>query len=579
METHLNPKLPTWDGDWSQWTTYKLQVELEADGTSNKDLSKLGPKLVRNLTSKAWDSCIEVDREKLRSENGVTYLLQHLESKRGRLKVDMIGDALSAYFRKGEVTRREGESWADFEIRHGHYIREIAKALKEMSAGEVPSEVFGWFVLNHYAGLEPSDVATVKSVAQTYKLEDINATMRKLWSGDSLAQKDQEKKRAKNASRAMMNEPNPCEEETVFLGQDDPSLDFDESSEKDWTVLFEEACDALVDQPNDPEVLANFKEVRRMKYTEARKALDKSRTSRGFYPNKRFSNDTGRPRNSGFQKEQCVRCGKMGHRAQDCRQRGGMSSSSTSQGREPPAKIGFVGWNALEPENDQSESPLLLEEDLDHHFGDTTASVANPTYVVTSQTDEPSVLSVDEPSFVGASLQDQARNKAIIDCGASESIVGSFMLQDFRDELIDLGFDANVEMSIDRGVQKSFLFGNDQSSNALGMAKFTAGICGQEQVIEAHVVDGGTPMLLSSKWLYDQEAVINFKTGRALFPKISSQQVQLERSSTFHLMLPLNAFGGQTEIVEGLFVKPDVPDPQIEQLSDNKPFTTEGKSE
>ena len=104
----------------------------------------------------------------------------------------------------------------------------------------------------------------------------------------------------------------------------------------------------------------------------------------------------------------------------------------------------------MEPENDQSESPLLLEEYLDHHFGDTTASVANPTYVVTSQTDEPSVLSVDEPSFVGASLQDQARNKAIIDCGASESIVGSFMLQDFRDELIDLGFDANVEMSIDR---------------------------------------------------------------------------------------------------------------------------------
>ena len=95
-------------------------------------------------------------------------------------------------------------------------IREIAKALKEMSAGEVLSEVFGRFVLNHYAGLEPSDVATVKSVAQTHKLEDINATMRKLWSGDSLAQKDQEKKRAKNVSRVMMNELTPCEEETVY---------------------------------------------------------------------------------------------------------------------------------------------------------------------------------------------------------------------------------------------------------------------------------------------------------------------------------------------------------------------------
>ena len=145
--------------------------------------------------------------------------------------------------------------------------------------------------------------------------------------------------------------------------------------------------------------------------------------------------------------------------------------------------------------------------------------------------------------------------------------------------MIDLGFDANAEMSIDRGVQKSFLFGNDQSSNALGMAKFTAGTCGQEQTIEAHVVDGGTPMLLSSKWLYDPEAIINFKTGRALFPKISPQQVQLERSYTFHLMLPLNAFGGCTELVEGLFVKSDVPDPLIDLLSDNKPSTTEGKSE
>lgn len=271
----------------------------------------------------------------------------------------------------------------------------------------------------------------------------------------------------------------------------------------------------LFDQPNDPKVLANFKEVRRMKYTEARNALDK------------------KPYFQRLLSEQKV-----------FKRHWSASELTISK---PPAKIGFVGWNALEPENEQEESPRFWKKILIT----TTAFQANPTYVVTSQTVEPSVLSVHEPSFVGASLQDQAR---IIDCGASESIVGSFILQDFRDELIDLGFDANAEMSIDRGVQKSFLFGNDRSSNALGMAKFTAGLCDQEQVIEAHVVDGGTPMLLSSKWLHDQEAVINFKTGLALFPKISSQQVQLERSSTFHLMLPLNAFGGRTEIVAGLFL-------------------------
>ena len=77
----------------------------------------------------------------------------------------------------------------------------------------------------------------------------------------------------------------------------------------------------------------------------------------------------------------------------------------------------------------------LLEEDLDYHFGDATTPFNLSAYVVTSQTEEPSVLSVDEPSFVGASLQDQARNTAIIDCGASESIVGSFMLQDSRTQI------------------------------------------------------------------------------------------------------------------------------------------------
>ena len=91
---------------------------------------------------------------------------------------------------------------------------------------------------------------------------------------------------------------------------------------------------------------------------------------------------------------------------------------------------------------------------------------------------------------------------------------------------------------------------------------------GKEQQVEAHVVPGNTPLLLSSRWLYDQEAVINFKTGKALFPKLSSEVIQLERSPNYHLLMPLLAFGGNSELLKGLFVKTDSSDVPLLELSE-----------
>ena len=49
-------------------------------------------------------------------------------------------------------------------------------------------------------------------------------------------------------------------------------------------------------------------------------------------------------------------------------------------------------------------------------------------------------------------------------------------------------------------------------------------------------------MLLSGRWLYEQEAIIDFKKGQALLPRISSDLIQLERTATHHLKLPVTAF-------------------------------------
>ena len=124
-----NPKLPTWNGDWKSFSDYKLAVEFEADGCKPEDLPYLAPRLVRNLTHRAWEACAEVDREQLRKKEGYSYLLKFLQSKRGKQEVDLFGDALGKYFQSPEAHRKEGEALADYELRHSSLVRDMKKAM------------------------------------------------------------------------------------------------------------------------------------------------------------------------------------------------------------------------------------------------------------------------------------------------------------------------------------------------------------------------------------------------------------------------------------------------------------------
>ena len=169
-----------------------------------------------------------------------------------------------------------------------------------------------------------------------------------------------------------------------------------------------------------------------------------------------------------------------------------------------------------------------------------------------------------------AVLCQQGEQKVILDSGASESIVGAITLQGIYDHFSHLGFDPDEEVKVDRNVNKSFIFGNNQTSSALGLAKMSAGICGTERQLDVHVVEGATPLLLSGKWLYDAGAVINFKTGRAIFTEISPREIQLERAPSFHLMMPVTAFQSNQDILANLFVD-DEADPGVAQLKDSSP--------
>ena len=102
----INPKLPSWDGSWKTFTDYRFAAQLELDVCKEEEKKLLAPRLVRNLTGRAWEACLEINREELKKTTGVNYLLDYLKDKRGKQEVDLLGDALQQYFQTQDSNER-----------------------------------------------------------------------------------------------------------------------------------------------------------------------------------------------------------------------------------------------------------------------------------------------------------------------------------------------------------------------------------------------------------------------------------------------------------------------------------------
>ena len=109
---------------------------------------------------------------------------------------------------------------------------------------------------------------------------------------------------------------------------------------------------------------------------------------------------------------------------------------------------------------------------------------------------------------------------AVVDSGASDNVIGVDTLQYLANLYEEMGFNISDEFEINRTMHKTFIYGGDHSSQAIGLAHLTVGILGTEIVLDVHIVDGGTPLLLSAKFLYDAKAKIDFRTGEASFGNI-----------------------------------------------------------
>lgn len=128
---------------------------------------------------------------------------------------------------------------------------------------------------------------------------------------------------------------------------------------------------------------------------------------------------------------------------------------------------------------------------------------------------------------------------------------------------------------MDRRIHKKFIYGSDHSSSSLGLVQFQAGILGKEIKISA--LEGNTPLLLSSQFLFEYKVAVNFRSGTAVFKEISNDPVQLERAAGGHLILPVIAFAGNHAVLEKLRIdgQDDVTTEVSEKIAFVEPVTSE----
>ena len=189
-------------------------------------------------------------------------------------------------------------------------------------------------------------MATLKSQTSSYKLDDVQVALRRMWGGDSLS-KDQERRRV-NKTFLASTEDEIHEDSDAGIwwnGDDEGGDEADDDEPTENEVWFEEALIAYQEDPNDETVLANFQEAKKAFYKDARRALDRNRVNRSFYNDKGKGKGKDKTDGKGHEfKGRCMRCGKMGHKVQFCPQ-----SGKGYKGNGKSAGVGFVDTTWAEP--------------------------------------------------------------------------------------------------------------------------------------------------------------------------------------------------------------------------------------
>ena len=314
-------------------------------------------------------------------------------------------------------------------------------------------------------------MANVQGRAESYKLDHVIAALQKMWSGGGLAAKDQESKmKKKNVASLALHADEPYHDDgEVFQCAEEEEEEMLTLELSGAATMYQEALACFLNDPEDKDVLATFE--------EARKALDQAKTARGFYPT---SNPNAPRYNSGMGKGMGLQVAAILMRTRIACDVAKEVILHAIAHRNPRNEKGMARAKCLLRRMLREEKPILASLGI---------SIAEPGSIWQS--------TGTTPFHVGF---------AVVESGASDNVIGVDTLQDLANLYEEMGFNISDEFEINRTMHKTFIYGGDHSSQAIGLAHLTVGILCTEIVLNVHIVDGGTPLLLSAKFLYDAKS-------------------------------------------------------------------------
>ena len=469
---------------------------------------KHGAKLLRVLRGSAKAVCSEIELPDLLSEKGCDLIVQKLkEFYQPHLEASLPRAFERAIY--GEP-RRNKETFGDFVIRQEASFREL-----QAEGVKLEDSVKG-YVLFRQANLNQTQEDQVTTWTQgKFDRPSIITALRKL----------EKVIREKSGKSNFMLEEGEVDAESEG-GDSEGDYVYVCVDEGDLNQVFEES--ELV------EALATYQQVRR--------AIKDQKNSRGYYQPKGSSKGSsfssrGSKGGSGAKsggrgtrvhievlklRTKCARCGQIGHWARECTNEPDARGKTKADASTP--KSGFFEVGDSSPtESSRQYFQLTLGQ----------------CFKKTLRADE---FSTPTP-FSGMTTHGSV---GLVDTAAQGGLIGKPALERLQQCLQAAGL--RIQW-LDKEAKARGVGGE---AKVLGVAKIPVGIAGVNGLVEATVVDGEVPFLLSVSFLKELEAVIDFSQSKLFLNRVRAESPLIHLPSGHVAVDVLKFAEGGWQVPEGL---------------------------
>ena len=507
--------------DHSIYETWKKEVKIWQLGTGATKRQQAS-KLIMNMAGKPKEVAIQIESDKLGSDDGVTELIAELDKLYEKDSTQSLFTAIDDF----ESYRRPAGLSID------DYIREFQQKYKTLmqrrNKGKVYEDGILAYRLLHQASLSSEQQRLIRATTATLSYEEMEKALKRTYgeglssvnsSSSSRSASSSSSTKSYNytpeaASMKMKDEPVYYQNTDVTYSQDASELYYGEDDDVYYQedTCYDENDSSGVDEstnesPDETIYMngsyyhkvqrgANYQQGQRFSGTNARPQYRPYYTSgqRPMYNHRRpmyngnnrpfirhsYQQSTGlrqpfRPNNANFAKKKgCHICGKEDHWVRECQY---------NTFKKDQSKMTFF------------KSDFTLDEQSTFLMGETT-------------------------------------NKALLDTGASSTVCGKTWYNIYEESLTE---GEKSEILTETG-NKAFKFGDGNAVISSIKKTIPITLCGNDVMLEVHVVDNDIPLLLSRESMKKMRLIINLEEDR-IYMGEGQENLQITRSG--HVVVPI----------------------------------------